>query len=123
MDRSIYLKVKIKSLAEEARIIRREEHLAKQRKEYGWVNSLCEHRKAIVRPEARATQLAYAFLRGRSYAQVEPKPRTKPSWARVKAMVEKYGPFGVPNVDALLKQWRNGESLFTLRRDSAACEG
>ena len=89
----IYLKVKLKSLAEEAKIIRKEESKA-----YGdLLYSLKAHRKHEVRFEARATQIAYAFLRGKPYRQVEPHtPYTSgyystQLWARVKKMIEKYG--------------------------------
>lgn len=64
-----YLKIKIMSLAAEAKIIRREEHR--------WPGAsdircgLHLHRVNNVRGEARASLLAYGFLRGRSYAAVE----------------------------------------------------
>lgn len=101
MNTLIYLKIKIKHLAEEARIIRDEEkkHAGDMR------NSLTEHRKQVVRREARATQLAYAFLRGKKYSDLEKNPRTQPSWYRVKRMVEKYG----TNVETPLGAWRKGE--------------
>lgn len=87
------LKVKAKSLAEEARIIRREES-----KFHGmdkW--DLQNHRKYDVRNEARATQLAIAFLKGRNYLDVE--YRGIRDWntfqvlilPRVVTMVRKYG--------------------------------
>ncbi len=68
-----YLKVKNKSLAEEAKIIR---HSEKKVKSYGWhreeehpnkglLAGLTEHRKGIVRSEQRATLLAYAYATGR----------------------------------------------------------
>lgn len=84
-----YLRVKIKSLAEEARIIRHEE----QRCHSDFRSGLYMHRIDVVRPECRAALLAYAFLRGK------PSPETKsyPSWNRTKAysrardLVKKYG--------------------------------
>ena len=87
MDERIYLKVKIKSLAEEARIIRKETHRAKN---ISIKNGLAEHRKGIVRFEARHTQLAYGFLRGLAYSQMESKTHTEPTWKRMRKMVEKY---------------------------------
>lgn len=115
-----YLKVKIKSLASEARIIRHEEHriayrkatpdelAARDGKAQGFAarnhNSemlivsagktttrilatrsekarsawfgLNSHRRGIVREEARAAQLAYAFIRGKNYDKVEDIERT-----------------------------------------------
>ena len=90
-DSRIYLKVKIKSLAAEARIIRFEEAKARKRKNTEWRSGLASHRRGIVRSAARHTHLAYGFLRGRSYKQMEAKCTIKPDWKRVLTMVEKYG--------------------------------
>lgn len=63
MDTRQFLKVKLKTLAEEARIIRHEE-----RKYFGmdrW--DLQHHRKTVVRDEARRTLIAYQFIRGRNW--------------------------------------------------------
>lgn len=81
------LKVKVKSLATEAAIIRLEERRSK-----GVLrNSLCEHRRGIVRHEGRHAQLAYGYLRGRSYEQVEPGCKKPFDVAKVKSMVERFG--------------------------------
>lgn len=87
------LRIKAKHLAEEARIIRREAKLVHGLDRY----NLNYHRTWDVRNEARATQLAYQFLRGkRRYSEIE-GPRTD-TWfrklyidVRIKAMVRKYG--------------------------------
>ena len=86
-DERIYLKVKIKSLAEESRIIRKETKAAKQNSIKNW---LYLHRILVVRIEARATYLAYGFLRGREYCQIEQKAYTRPDWKRVRQIVSKY---------------------------------
>lgn len=88
MDERAYLKVKIKSLAEEAKIIRKE---TKRAKRASIRDGLALHRKGIVRCEARHTHLAYGFLRGRDYRQMEPKAHEAPNWEKVRKMVEKYG--------------------------------
>lgn len=82
------LKVKAKSLAEEAKIIRREEQkMLKNHQKYhdhtkcdrwnigecDWYGSLHWHRTWDVRQEARATHLARAFLMGKDYSTVEAK--------------------------------------------------
>lgn len=77
----VYLKVKIKSLAEEAKIIRAMEKKATKRNwthveprlgyEFKIANGLHYHRTHDVRNEARASQLAYGFLRGKKYATLE----------------------------------------------------
>jgi hypothetical protein len=83
-----YLKVKIKSLAVEGTIIRKEEHKAKKQyrylkpiagkeKEYhealGTFWGLRHHRISDVRNEARAAQWAYAYIRGKRFRQIENK--------------------------------------------------
>jgi hypothetical protein len=100
----LFLKIKLKSLAAEARIIRREEiklrNRARQRRAKGksvdvsaLLDSLREHRVQAVRRETRLTHLAYGFLRGRSYNAMERNATAlKPSdWTRVKTMIQKYG--------------------------------
>lgn len=97
-----YLKVKIKSLAEEARIIRHQERSFKARARaakktetkqalYGTFWGLKGHRIVDVRNEQRSTLLAYGFIRGRRYSQLEQKCERKPNWKRVKEIVAKYG--------------------------------
>ena len=86
MDQSVYLKIKIKSLAAEARIIRKEE----QKNTYFRIG-LKDHRVGVVRIEARHSLLAYNFLRGVPYRKTEPVCRTPIDVGKVKAMVKKYG--------------------------------
>ena len=149
---TIFLKVKIKSLAVESRIIRKEEHLiyanrtarkkwrriklgldtedkrpsvtmldnVKLPRSHSEANrdlffNLQAHRKFVVRPEARATQLAYAFLRGKSYADTEKvdwKVRGNPyDWAERKVydsvvrMVIKYGPKQISPMETAQAVW------------------
>lgn len=65
----IKLKIKVKSLAEEAKIIRKEElRFRGTSYEQGM---LTDHRRWDVRNECRATQLAIAFLKGKPYETVE----------------------------------------------------
>ena len=110
-----FLKIKIKSLAEEAKIIRLEERKYKKSIRYNrdnqlppskikpWIAaSLHSHRTYDVRKEARAAQLAYGFLRNKSLKSIEPHMVQKTSlgyeryditllWKRVDALVVKYG--------------------------------
>lgn len=91
------LKVKIKSLATEAHIIRLEERRAG--KDDALRCELHDHRVKDVRREQRHALLAYAFLRGVPYAKVEPKVGRKgepefvykPDWSRVRQLMEKFG--------------------------------
>ena len=92
MQRNPFLRVKLKSLAEEARIIKVEEQRANGCRKFELQNSLREHRIGIVRSEARATLLAYQFLRGIPYSVIEkPSKENPPNWHRVDKMVKKYG--------------------------------
>lgn len=110
---SVELKIKAKHLALEPSIIRKEEK--KLLKQIKWWKaqlpndedkiyslhskrvSLSNHRKWDVRNEARATQLARAFLKQVPYRTVEQKSRHDYNFRvyilpRVFAMVAKYGP-------------------------------
>ena len=88
VDRREMLRVKCKSLAAEARIIRAEE-----RRTHGALrDELRNHRVLVVRSEARHAYLAYGFVRGRSYVSMEPRYEIAPNWTRVRPMLKKYGP-------------------------------
>lgn len=88
LSKHIQLKVKIKSLAAESKIIRRE---ISKSKDVGLTASLQGHKMMVVRPEARHSLLAYAFLKGKSYSQVEKSARESPDWVKVVKLVEKFG--------------------------------
>lgn len=129
-----YLKIKIKSLAAEAAIIRLEERRAlrhakhaqgrqgeEQRladlfAEYG---GLHRHRIEDVRWEARSACLAYAFLRGRRYGATEPAGSSKPSIARVAELVSKYGYVEKKAAADRLKEWIDGGPAVDEPRPSA----
>ncbi len=105
-----FLKVRIKELAGEAKIIRREESIATDRKietkhkqglegAYDYASwkliELRNHRKTIVRNAARETQIAYAFLRGKRFDSVE-HGKLSPTevarlWTQVGRMIYQYG--------------------------------
>ena len=95
-DGRTFLKVKIKSLAAEAHIIRKEERKNTKVNEFGY-NELRQelrlHRIGTVRNEAFFTLLAYGFIRGREFHQIAPgsKPTEIFSWDKVWKMVDKYG--------------------------------
>jgi hypothetical protein len=91
------LRVKIKSLAAEARIIRAEEALhPRSSREH---QSLSHHRREVVSREQRAALVALAFVRGVPYAAVERNPRCNrrpfdrpgPDWSRVAKLASRYG--------------------------------
>lgn len=81
------LKVKIKSLAAEARIIRHQERRSK-----GILrNELHEHRIGIVRSESRHSHLAYAILRGRP--SPERTCKSRPDFEKVSKMTKRFGTY------------------------------
>lgn len=88
INKKLALKVKVKHLAEEARIIRKEE----QRNCGDTRDWLYLHRIYGVRPECRATHIAYAFAKGTPLEKVEKFPDTIPVnvWARVTKMISLY---------------------------------
>ncbi len=105
----VYLKIKIKHLALEPALIRLEAR--KRRAAYkGWRHrqelrqreldayvdpwlaiALNGHRTAVVRPEARAAFLAYAFIRGKTYDSIEPTSKYMPPLKRIAELASKYG--------------------------------
>lgn len=100
----IELKIKLTTLAAEGRIIRKNEvrilkRLRKARERNKTPSpvseaeriSLYHHRINVVRPEARAAQLAYGFLRGRRYEELEKKCYEAPNAKRVTDIVKRFG--------------------------------
>lgn len=88
LTKKFALKVKIKSLAAEARIIKQAIH---QTKDMATKCELRGHHVYIVRKEARHSQLAYAFLRGREYSAVEFKCKTPPDFKKIEDLVIRFG--------------------------------
>lgn len=113
VDRREMLRVKLKSLAEEARIIRREEHRTRGELRH----ELSMHRRGVVRQAARATHLAYGFIRGRTLEQMEPRRNVylpaylvehceQALWADVRKMLKKYGPPGMVEPECMRSEMR-----------------
>ena len=103
IDRREMLRVKLKSLAVEARIIRREE----QRSWGPLLNELHLHRVHEVRWAARDTHLAYGFIRGRTLQQMEANCNDEdwvaPRWESIRKMLKKYGPVGMLEPEVMRK--------------------
>ena len=111
-----HLRVKIKSLAAEARIIRHEE-----RKTRGLQRHLLgEHRRGTVRRTARHSLLAYACLRGAAYARVEHQDTRKDiDWHLVKGMAKRFG--GVEaDIDAWIEDAQQTLKNWQTRQQAAA---
>ena len=116
-------RVKIKSLADEARVIRRE---VKKTKGHYWVDGdyvlgcvgdqLTSHNRNVVRVEQRHTLLAYAFYRGVPYSVVEkPSENNKPNISHIcrilKSLTYNDYPSGV-------QKWLKGESLVAEKQSA-----
>ncbi len=114
IDRREMLRVKLKSLAEEARIIRREE----QRTHGRLRDELHLHRVGVVREAARATHIAYGLIKGRTYEQIERTAIYGPDWAAVEKMLAKYGPKGA-KIDSAKRYTHDAQEL----RDDAGAVG
>jgi hypothetical protein len=105
MSRATHLKIKIHTLADEARHIRREERKAlsaarkcakteNQQYEVGhrqdWAD-LHDHRVGIVRSTSRSCLLAYGFLRGLAYSDMEYQTRTFLDFSAIFKIVKRFG--------------------------------
>lgn len=96
------LRMKNKTLAAEGRLITQEiarfrriqKKLRKSRS--AAINSLRHHKVTVVRPEARRTQLAFAFLRNKHYALIEMEGSCPVDWEQVFSIVER---FASPDID------------------------
>lgn len=88
INKKLALKIKVKHLAEEARIIRKEE----QKNRGDTRDWLYLHRINGVRPECRASHIAYAFTKGTALEKIERYPSQIPFtvWTRVTKMVKLY---------------------------------
>lgn len=87
VDRREMLKVKLKALAAESKIIRFQE----LRTVGALREELYLHRIGVVRQEARCTHIAYAIVRGRLRRCGDACWLTGTEYDKVKKMVEKYG--------------------------------
>ena len=87
-----HLRVRIKELASEAGHIRHESNQCAGLEKW----TLNHHRTSVVRPAARAYQLAYAMARGRAYARCERSVRDVDQAAIALTRAAKYArSFGV----------------------------
>ena len=88
INRKIALKIKVKHLAAEARIIREEEYRTNGDTR-DWLHI---HRVHNVRNECRASQIAYGFAKGTPLEKMERYPENIPIsvWSRVTKMIKLY---------------------------------
>ncbi len=97
-------------MAAESKIIKQEERKFKHPTKVR--SGLQSHRVAVVASECRSAHIAYGFLKGKSYTQIETNPKTKPNWNRIQRIVEKYGVHYFGNNHKFLKEafevWKYG---------------
>lgn len=92
-------RVKIKSLAVESLIIKKEENKAIPIVR----ESLFDHRVNIVRREQRYTLLAYAYYRGRSYKDVEQNCKNPPNIKTINRILKSLTGKAAEDLDSWLK--------------------
>lgn len=135
-----HLKIKIMSLAAEARIIRREErrwprlrdlapeqvtaeHVRSKRTGHApcWTvrATLADHRRGIIRSEARYSLLAYGFLRGRPYRVIERDARELPSEARIADLAARFGGGDKKALQAQVVEWLKAPAAEAPNRKAA----
>lgn len=86
-ERLIHLRIKVRSLADEARSIREE-----AKKTTGMVKwGLNDHRKTIVRDHARHNLLAYGCLKNTPYSDMEKWCYETPDFLRVAKIAKRFG--------------------------------
>ena len=86
-ERTIHLRIKVKYLAAEARIIR-----AEARKTRGMVRwGLNHHRKTVVRHHSRHNSLAYGLITGMPYEAMEKNCNTPPDLSWVSSLAKRFG--------------------------------
>lgn len=100
-----FLKIKIMSLAAEAKIIRKEANRWPREGQQGVRFELNQHRRFDVRSEARSAQLAYGFLRNRPYRSMEQKCHTVPNAARITEIAVKFGRLDKKQTAAAVMEW------------------
>lgn len=105
-----HLKMKIKSLAAEAEMLRREE--VKWWGPSAHRYDLHNHRKQVVGPESRHSLLAYGFLRDLPYGVMESHIYTKPDWTKVENIAKRFCDEDWRVVGQRFARWKDEASAF-----------
>jgi hypothetical protein len=115
-----YLQVKVQNLVDEAKDIRKREQKARWQaratrgrekfalaERFTTVNQgLHLHRVYDVRKEARSSHLAYGFLRGLKYHEMEVLAYDQPDWNRIERLVEKYSEADIRDTKQKFGAWK-----------------
>lgn len=87
------------------------------------VENLHRHRTYTVRHEARHSQLAYAFLRGKAYSQTEDKASSYPNWDRVQELAVRFSEDDKRIVAQKFEQWRQEAYALLHTRERLKLKG
>lgn len=112
------LRVKVRSLAAEAGIIRHEERRALRHKDTATYGSLREHRRGVVRRATREALLAYAFLLGIPYARLEPPHSSPPPLLEAKRCAVRFG--GEEFSESAWSEWARAAEAHRIHSDTVA---
>lgn len=116
-----YLKIKIKSLAAEAKIIKQEERKWKEvpfynenvKSTHPLYFGLHQHRIEVVRKECRSAIIAYGYLRGRAYKQIENKSHILPDYERIVTIIRHFSYNSFPDLHVPAKKQEAIEKIKT----------
>lgn len=103
-------RINVKSLAYEAKLIRDEVARARKAGRKTWVlDDLNRHRRHELRQEARISQLALAFLRGRPYRSAERKSTTPVDFNQLVRKIHKLQLFCARSQVTDIREWLAAE--------------
>ena len=86
-ERKIHLKIKVQSLVDEAKNIRKEANKTSGKAKW----NLNHHRTEVVRPHTRKNLLAYGILLGIPYRVMERRCNEQPNFVGVAAIAKRFG--------------------------------
>jgi hypothetical protein len=110
-ERTIHLKIKVKSLVNESKSIRKE-----AKKVSGMVKwNLNNHRTTVVRDHTRHNLLAYGILRGIPYEVMEEKCYEYPDFKRVFSIAKRFGA-----TDDMILKWKEDSELYLVKDKKVA---
>ena len=131
---SLQLKVKAKTLAAEARIIKKEEGKQKARFRYnlkteransvstagGWreYNQLREHRVGPVRLESRLTNIARGFIKGLKFSQIEKVVYDEDAYNRDPQFYSPFAPRLISRLARMVARYSDGRDWGSMSSES-----
>lgn len=110
-ERTVHLKIKIRSLADEAKSIRREANKSKGMAKW----RLNDHRTSVVRDHARHNLLAYGILIGTPYKAMEGRCYRSPDFSRISTIAKRFG----ANEEAVAKWVEEAKAHLEPRQEAA----